>query len=220
MTRGQGLKAADEVLIAAANLVKMDAAKEFTEWELTVEAWELNKNRWGLRGFEGEYPDHKRVMMEIMGGGGLVKEGSLTRTKENHYRVTVSGLAKAASIIAPRDIRQRNIYVYDDVSEFAFHKVFEAYLQDKEEPRTWLGVASFLDLQRNDPDLLTAKLSRVQDSINVARKFMNETNRSELRRGDANRAVTNERLDELEKFLQILEQRFHPQFEAIRSKAK
>jgi hypothetical protein len=214
------LKAANEVLIAAASIVKGDISKEFTEWELTVETWRLNKNRWGLRGFEAQYPDHKRVMMELMGLGGLVKEGFLKRTRENHYTVTSAGLAQATAITEPRDTRQRNIYIYDDVSTYAFHRIFESYLQNSDEPKTWLGVASFLALQKNDPGHLNEQLARVKKSIGAARKFMEDTNRTDLRRGDADRIITRERLDKLEQFLGVLEERFQPQFEAIRLKAR
>ncbi len=214
------LKAAAEVLMAAANLARGDTTREFTEWELSVEAWRLNKNRWGLRGFEQAHPDHKRVMMEIMGGGSLVKEGLLVRTRENHYGITAAGLAKVDTLVAPRDTRQRDIHVYDDVSTFAFHRVFEAHLKDPAEPKTWLGVASFLNLYRNDPKLLENQLSRVRDSVGSAKKFMDETGRNELRRGDANRTITRERLKELEHFISVIEERFHPQLEAIRNKAK
>ena len=205
--------------MAAANLAQGNTRKEFTEWELSVEAWRLNKNRWGLRGFEQVHPDHKRVMMEIMGGGGLVKEGLLIRTRENHYSITSAGLARVDSLVGSRDTRQRSIHVYDDVSIFAFHRVFEAHLKDPTEPQTWLGAASFLNLQRNDPRVLEDQLSRVRDSIGSARKFMAETGRDELRRGDAARTITRERLDRLAQFVSILEERFQTQFDAIRSKA-
>ena len=213
------LTASDEVLLAAANIAKGDHEKEFTEWELTVEAWKLNKNRWGLRGFEDQYPDHKRVMMEVMGHGGLVRDRYLVRTRSNHYKVTSSGLARAINIAAPRDTRQRSLHTYDAIREFAFHRVFESYLRGPEEPRTWLGAASFLNLQRNDPDMLEAQLSRVHDAITLARQFMDETSRGDLRRGDSDRSISRERLEKLEAFLGVLEERFHAQFEAIRAKA-
>ena len=106
------------------------------------------------------------------------------------------------------------------MSKYAFHKVFEAYLKDEGEPKTWLGVAAFLNIQRNEPEVLDSQVSRVKDSISSARKFMAETNRDELRRGDAQRPITLERLDKLEKFLLVLQERFSPQFEAIRKKAR
>jgi hypothetical protein len=214
------LRASDEVLIAATKLAKGDPNSEFTEWELTIEVWKTNKNRWGLRGFEEDHPDHKRVMMEIMGGGGLVKERFLDRSRKNRYRVTSAGFARALAIVAPRDVRERNVYVYDDVKEFAFHRVFEAYLRDPDEPKTWLGVASFLNLSRNDPDLLESQLARIRMSVHTAERFMDEAGRDELRRGDADRTITRERLGLLTKFLSVIEDRFQPQFEAIRRKAK
>src|SRR5437870_2669384 len=168
--------------MAAASLAQGDTNREFTEWELTKEAWRLNKNRWGLRGFEEEHPDHKRVMMEVMGGGSIVKEGLLIRTRENHYKITAAGLARVDSLSIPRDTRQRSIHIYDDISPYAFHRVFESYLSDPSEPKTWLGAASFLNLSRNDPELLDERMSRVRESISSARKFMEGTNRAELRR--------------------------------------
>ena len=95
----KNLTAAEEVLLAAVNLTK-NTKKEFTEWELTVWAWKLNQNRWGLRGFEDKYPDHKRVMNEVMAAGTqkIVCRGWLERVKPNYYRLTDAGLAKAASL--------------------------------------------------------------------------------------------------------------------------
>jgi len=214
------LTASDEVLLAAANLAKGDPETEFTEWELTMAAWKLNNNRWGLRGFEQEHPDHKRVMMEVMGHGGLVSEHLLIRSRTNCYKVSSAGLARALLIAAPRDTRQRNLHTYDTVKEFAFHKVFETHLRNPDEPRTWLGAASFLNLQRNDPKLLESQISRIREAIAMAREFMDETDRGELRRGDADRSITRERLGKLEQFLDVLEERFHAQFDAIRAKAR
>jgi len=54
----------------------------------------------------------------------------------------------------------------------------------------------------------------------MAREFMDETDRGELRRGDADRSITRERLGKLEQFLDVLEERFHAQFDAIRAKAR
>lgn len=212
------LTAWEEVLAAAVQLVKGDTAKEFSEWDLTVAAWNFNHNRWGLRGFESAHPDHKRVMMEVMGSDSLVNEGFLEKTRPNHYRVTAAGIARGLRVIAPLDTRQRAPHIYEAVREFAFHRVFEAHLQDPAEPRTWLGVASFLGLNRHDPKLLKTQLGRVTQGIQSARSFMNETNRATLRRGDADRTITPERLEKLEEFLKVLENRFRPQFEAIRAK--
>jgi hypothetical protein len=213
------LTAWEEVLGAAIKLTNGDTSREFSEWELTVEAWKMNPARWGLRGFEHEHPDHKRVMMEVMGSDSLVKEGFFEKTRTNHYRVTAAGVAKGLAIVAPKDTRQRAPYLYDDIKGFVFHRVFDAYLQDPNEPRTWLGVAAFLNLKSHDPKLLESQLKRIRGGIDEARKFMSATGRAALRRGDADRTISRERLDKLEQFLQVLEERFRAQFEAIRAKA-
>src|SRR3989344_6693578 len=94
------LTAAEEVLLAASNLVKKTKKNEFTEWDLTVNTWQVNKNRWGLRGYELQYPDHKRVMNEIMAKGTqkVLGKGWLKRIRPNFYNVTSSGFAKAESL--------------------------------------------------------------------------------------------------------------------------
>lgn len=58
--------AAQEILLGAFDLAE-NQYDEFSEWDLTISTWKRNPNRFGCRGYEDEYPDHKRVMMEIMG---------------------------------------------------------------------------------------------------------------------------------------------------------
>ena len=58
--------AAEEILLGADDLDRA-GMREFSEWDLTVATWKRNPNRFGCRGYEDRYPDHKRVMMEIMG---------------------------------------------------------------------------------------------------------------------------------------------------------
>src|SRR3989344_256109 len=121
------LTAAEEVLAAAANLTK-NTQKEFTEWELTVETWRLNKNRWGLRGYQEKYPDHKRVMNEVMAKGTqkVTGRGWIERVRPNYYRLTSQGLARSASL-SKVEIKPevRNLYEYESVSPFALSRVLE-----------------------------------------------------------------------------------------------
>ncbi len=214
------LSASDEVLLAAANLAKADPKREFTEWELTIEAWKLNKNRWGMRGFEEGHPDHKRVMNEIMGKGSIVSQGWLARTRPNHYALTPAGLARASVLTAPYDTRQRSIHIYDEISPFAFHRVFDSHLTDRSEPATWLGAAAFLGLTKNDPEVLEGQLSAIRRAISDALSFMSENASETLRRGDAGRMISKERVERLAGFLDLLSNRFSGQLDAIRRKGK
>ena len=213
------LSVAQEILLAAADLFAT-GRREFSEWDLTVRVWEMNKQRFGCRGYEDSYPDHKRVMMELMGKGKLVRErGWIEKTRKNHYRITSLGLAEAARLReSGRPSHRRAANLYDALERYAFHSVFKAHLQSEGEPKTWLGAAAFLGLQRNDFEELERRLADVRHAIEGSLEWMRETGMGELRRGDAGKAMSREVVVGLAEFLSVLEERFAAQLEAIRSR--
>jgi hypothetical protein len=213
------LKAAHEILLAAAEL-SGEERREFSEWDLTVRVWEMNRGRFGCRGYEEQYPDHKRVMMELMGKAKLLKQnGWVEKARKNHYRIGLLGLAEAARLKgAESSSYKRNVPLYDALERFALHPVFESHLQSTDEPRTWLGAASFLALPRNDPELLSARLAEIEHAIDGSVAWMAEAGTDILRRGDAGRPISRERILRLREFLSTLQERFQPQFDAIRHK--
>ncbi len=91
--------AAQLVLLAAAGI----EAEEFTEWELTVACWKMDPERFGMRGFEDKYPDHKRVAMELMGAkpSNPVQQRFMAKVRPNVYRVTPLGRV-AAGRLSPK----------------------------------------------------------------------------------------------------------------------
>src|SRR3989344_9702197 len=141
----EGLTAAEEIILAAYNLFT-NLKEEFSEWDLTVKAWELNKSRWGLQGYENKYPNHKRVMVVIMtrGDTNVLDRGWMKRTRENHYKITDLGKAKAKALSnISQNKRTWGRNEYESIKRYIFHKVFEDYCKDLNEPKTWLGVADF-----------------------------------------------------------------------------
>lgn len=216
------LTAAEEVLLAAIKLTK-EGKKEFTEWDLTIETWSLNKNRWGLRGHEDSYPDHKRVMNEVMAGGTqkVIGKGWLERIRPNYYKITSVGLAKAESL-SMKGVKSnaRSLYEYDAINPYVNNKIFEKYCKDPSEPKTWLGAAAFLGLKKYDPDSLDRKLKNIKDSIKTALNWLEENNQRVLSRSDSAKPITKEKLKKLGEFLEVLEERFKAQFDAIRAKRK
>jgi hypothetical protein len=217
------LTARQEVLLAAAEISDFKAGVEFTEWDLTVKAWKLNPGRWGLPGYESTYPDHKRVMNELMAAGTerIVGRGWLERSSTNHYRLTASGLAQALSIRSTRrSSTKRDYALYDAVEPLAFHRVFATYLSDQSEPKIWLGAAAFLGLSKSDPEFFERKLSSVKTIITDTIEFMRTENIEQLRRGDSGRALTLDRVLRLSEFVTLLEERFAPQIAAIRGRAR
>lgn len=216
------LTAVDEVLLAASKLTQ-ETNKEFTEWDLTVQTWLLNKSRWGLRGYEQLYPDHKRVMNEIMAKGTqkAIGRGWLERTRQNHYRLTSAGLAKALSMSASKvDPRLISFHEYDSIAPYITNRIFENYCQNPAEPKTWLGASAFLGLTSNDPDALDKRLSEINNSIEIAIRRLDQNKEDVLRRSDSSKPVSRGSLLKLKEFLSALESRFQSQFDAIRAKRK
>jgi len=215
------LNASREILLAAADLSGDDRG-EFSEWDLTVRVWEMNRTRFGCRGYEERYPDHKRVMMELMGTGKLLRQqGWIERTRKNHYRIGLLGLAEVARLRGgDRASHRRNVPLYDALERFAFHPAFESHLQSEEEPKTWLGAAAFLALQRNDPELLDARLAEIEHATEASLAWMAEVGADSMRRGDAGKPMSRERLLRLRDFVNVLQSRFEPQFAAIRHKQR
>jgi hypothetical protein len=99
VTTKQKNTASEIVLLAAADLTSA-GNQEFSEWDLTVAAWALDRLRFGLRGYAQSHPDHKRVMMEIMGkkASSPVQQKYLEKTRPNYYRLTPLGKAIAAGL--------------------------------------------------------------------------------------------------------------------------
>lgn len=224
MNTPRNLTAAQEVLLAAGDLHK-HGHSEFSEWDLSVAAWERNQNRFGCRGYESRFPDHKRVMMEIMGvtkKENPLRQGWLKRTRTNHYRITDVGLAEVARL---EHMQGTNIphersaqVIYDAVVRYVFHPVFRKHLSDPEEPRTWLGVQAFLGLAKNDPTVLDDALRTADNAVAAAIGWLDESGRESLRTGPSGgkKTILKSDLEKLPPFMDLLKSRFQRQIEAIR----
>src|SRR2546430_3312730 len=104
MKNASAYTAAQEILLAAAGL-SSSSVGEFSEWDLTVATWKRNKNKFGCRGYEDVYPDHKRVMIEIMAKNkrdNPLRQGWLEKTRANHYRITPLGKTETARLRPPK----------------------------------------------------------------------------------------------------------------------
>jgi len=218
------LTAAQEILLGARDL-DCTGVKEFSEWDLTVATWKRNPNRFGCRGYEDQYPDHKRVMMEIMGTtkkDNPIRRGWLERIRTNYYRVTDIGRSEADRISDTKATGEKSYRspqpIYDAVSPFYRHPVFRKYCSDPQEPRMWLGAASFLGLKSNDAQHVEDCRKAARTAIENALKWLDETKAGSFRRGvsGGEEAISKDSLVKLLEFLDVIENRFVHQFEAIK----
>jgi hypothetical protein len=187
------LTAAQAILVAAADLAAA-GNHEFTEWDLTVAAWSRDRFRFGLRGYAQSYPDHKRVMMEIMGHkpANPVVQKFLEKVRPNTYRLTPLGKATAARLRAEGNRPE-----------------FRRWQDNPEEPRDWTGAAAFLGLtqKRGDP---AERLDEVKTAVKAALDWCNVQEAVYLTRGagQGGTPIHVRDLAELLDFLQALVYRF------------
>ena len=215
--------AAELILLAAADLPR-EGSQEFSEWDLTVAAWKRDANRFGCRGYEELYPDHKRVMMEIMSRkkkDNPLRRGWMEKVRPNYYRVTPLGVAEAQRIdqSEPSPLASPAPHaVYDAVIRFVEHPVFRRYLADSNEPRSWPSAASFLNLNHMTALELDDSLRSAAGSAHAALLWFEKSGEGSLRRGHGGggRSILKAEIDQLPEFLEALEARFAPQMDAIR----
>jgi len=226
MTLTRPYTAAQEILLAAADISGQQRV-EFSEWDLTVAVWQRNKNKFGARGYEDKYPDHKRVMIEIMARDkkdNPLRQGWLEKTRANHYRITALGETEVDRLVrsrgevsqAPRSAEA----VYDALASYIDHRVFRDYCRDPEEPHTWLGAAAFLNLSQQDRLHLNDRLRAAENAARQGLKWFDETNEERITRGPSGGGITIRRLDveKLSDFVKVLQERFKLQIEAIQRK--
>lgn len=169
----QKLTASESVLLAAADLAAA-GNQEFSEWDLTVAAWSRDRQRFGLRGYAQSHPDHKRVMMEIMGKkpSSPLQLKYLEKVRPNHYRLTALGKSVAAGIregTKPKPATQpvTGRELYDTVSVYVNKPEFKRWQMNPEEPRDWAGAAAFLGLTGKHTDPIS-RLKEVRHAVRAA----------------------------------------------------
>lgn len=224
MKKNNKITAAQEILLAASDLASTGKS-EFSEWDLTVAAWRRSKNRFGCRGYEDLYPDHKRVMMEIMSKAkqdNPIRQGLLEKVRPNYYRITSLGLAESQRVLKDSDgshVATRSAQpVYDAIAPYVFHPAFRKFLEDASEPRTWLEAEAFLNLTKSDAGHLMDCLTKVKNAIQQASSWVVENKQEFLRSGvsGGKKAIKRLEIQKLPEFLNTLETRFKIQMDAIR----
>ena len=195
--------AAQLILMAGEDLVDAGVS-EFSEWQLTVAAWRRDPLRFGLRGFQKEHPDHKRVMMEIMGAKphNPIQMKYMEKIRPNYYRLTAAGRQEALRLLsdplrAARSAAPAPTYptpankapplpdnravaketLYDGLAEYVFQRSFVHWKDDPDQPAQWSEALGFLSAGRGKP---ADCVERWQDIDLLRRQAMDFCDRSEL----------------------------------------
>lgn len=209
----------DEILQAAVVLLE-EGKEQFTEWDLTFRAWKINPERWGLPGYKNDYPDHKRVMTELMRRGerSLIGSGLMRRVRRNVYSLTEAGLATAGHLAGSPDMRKRAEYsLFDALKGYMDKKAYRQYLSDRQKPSIWLHVASFYRLSPSmEPDGAVSRLSQFERLLEQARETIRDSGEDSIRRKmTGGLSVTLKDIESLERFHEAMRSRFERQFTTL-----
>jgi hypothetical protein len=214
--------ASESVLLAADNLT--NAGKdEFSEWDLTVAAWSLDRTRFGLRGYTQSYPDHKRVMMEIMGqkASSPIIRKYMTKVRPNTYRLTAHGRAAVARLrsrgtepVEETAEPAKTLSVkelYDKLMVYVSRPEFRRWQENPEEPREWAGASAFLGLTGKDAGVPPIhRLEEIRTAVRTAIDWCRLQELAFLTRGSGHGGtpIHFRVLADLLDFLQVLIYRF------------
>jgi hypothetical protein len=215
-----------QLILLAGDDLMAQGASEFTEWELTVAAWSRDNNRFGLRGYAQTHPDHKRVMMEIMGRKphNPLHLGLMEKVRPNHYRLTPLGRAEAARLRRDPTARTERRDAapepdhYDSVKVFVDHTVFHRWRDDPDEPRKFVDACAFLGVDVRDKDsAIQARFREVAQTVKAAMRWCNKNDVAFLTKAPA-RLFPPIRFNDLSlllDFLKALSYRFEKQLGEI-----
>ncbi|MFL5338591.1 MAG: hypothetical protein ACJ8F7_00350 [Gemmataceae bacterium] len=208
---------AAQVIVLAADDLMAQGASEFSEWDLTLASWNRDRNRFGLRGFAQQYPDHKRVMMEIMGRKphNPIFLGLMEKVRKNTYRLTALGRAEAARLRGGVEKHPRAgskpaaLDHYDQMKELLTQQAFTRWRDDPDEPRRWADVLTFLGAEPGGDDA-AEKFRKVQKTLKAAMDWCNERDVAYLTKDPPrlHKPIPFQELSDFKDFLQALTYRF------------
>lgn len=137
------LTAAEQVLSAAARAFRRD--QEFTEWDLSYEAWRAFPERFAMRGYP--FPDHKRVMQEMVATSKRsidgedyavsfkpIPRGFMVKTCPNHFKVT--DLGRAYGFACHESQKDPLSGLYSDIDYYTTRPEFLMWRHDSAKPYT------------------------------------------------------------------------------------
>jgi len=163
----------DKILIAALKLSRGEIHSEFTAEALLVEAWKDDKPAFGLRGYEGNYPDSNNLYVKLMGKKSLVRLGYLKKVGEKTYTLTEAGLSIASSLKPTDEETKLKIdrQLHDAVIKIINHQVFRDWLIDKDKPNKFRDAMWFWGIAPGTPPkVVKERISVIEQNLYEAKK--------------------------------------------------
>jgi len=121
----------------------------FDEWSLTVKAWEIYPEHYGLRGYEEKYPDHKKVCNIYQKPGGPKAKGYIKKVDKNYY-IKLPGATLRSQEISSKETGESPLLMAPEAMrrlvKVKKSRAYIAYLKNGSIPNDWNAAASFLEV--------------------------------------------------------------------------
>lgn len=165
----------DKLVLVMAKMHE-EGVREYHEAELTVAAWRMFPESFGLGDFWNEYPDHKRVCNAYQTSKdsrtGPIGRGYMTRTRPNHYRITSQCLARAVELEQSDLEEDTNRHVLtkeesDSLKRRLSSILAKHWVNKNEVSPNWNATAAFLEVNSSFP---RGKTGTMQKAINGIKK--------------------------------------------------
>ena len=119
---------------------------------MVLATWEIDKNTFGLRGFEEKYPDSHKLHPNVFGGSALIAQGYL-REKNKILYITTAGLARALSLSTLKINTSQRLHKQLQISVLKIleHPVFRQWLKDPTTPKDFRGGGYFWGISPGTP---------------------------------------------------------------------
>lgn len=214
----QTLTNAEKVLLAAVALSDGQLDKNFTAEELAVAAWEMDRESFGLRGFESTYPDSNKLFKSIDSQGGLVAKGLIVKVGDRTFRLTAGAVA-AASRIKPGEPEQQlklERELASAVNQLISHPVFADWLRDSTKPAKFSGAGHFWGVAPGTPPrVVRDRIAKIEATLNEALDYMSARNVNSLFK-EKDRVLCERRdIERCLEFHKLLKQRFAKELSAL-----
>ena len=165
----------EKVLLAAFGLCKDDPTRSFTAEELSIAAWQEDKESFGLRGHEIDYPDSNKIFKSIDSKGGLVVKGMIAKVGDRTFQLTAGGIA-AASRLQPSNAEQQvklERELSSAVNKLVSHPVFAEWLKDQTKPTKFSGAGHFWGIAPGTPPrVVRDRIAKIESTLKEALQYM------------------------------------------------
>lgn len=165
------------VLLASLSLSKGDVHQEFTAEKLLIKAWRIDKQTFGLRGYEQEFPDSNILYTKLMGKSGLVRMGYLKKIGEKTYTITEAGLAIASSLKpATKEVEIKiDRQLHEALVKIIDHDVFINWMKTNGEyPSKFRDAMWFWGIAPGTPTKTAEdRINRIEKILQQAKKRVN-----------------------------------------------